>query len=81
MSRTVTIRLGSRSAAQDLFELAAELSGSISGEHGVGLVKGGQLTRQWEPRALAMHEAIKRAFDPKGLLNPGKKRARTPDPG
>jgi FAD/FMN-containing dehydrogenase len=63
-------------AAQDLFALAAELNGSISGEHGVGLVKGGQLIRQWEPRAIAMHEAIKRAFDPKGLLNPGKKIAR-----
>jgi glycolate oxidase subunit GlcD len=63
-------------AAEDLFALAAELGGSISGEHGVGLVKGGQLSRQWEPRAVAMHEAIKRAFDPKGLLNPGKKLAR-----
>ncbi len=63
-------------AAQDLFALAAELNGSISGEHGVGLVKGGQLGRQWEPAAIAMHEAIKRAFDPKGLLNPGKKLAR-----
>jgi glycolate oxidase subunit GlcD len=63
-------------AAADLFALAAELGGSISGEHGVGLVKGGQLTRQWEPPAIALHEAIKRAFDPKGLLNPGKKLAR-----
>jgi glycolate oxidase subunit GlcD len=63
-------------AAQDLFALAAKLEGSISGEHGVGLVKGGQLTRQWAPPAIAMHEAIKRAFDPKGLLNPGKKLAR-----
>jgi glycolate oxidase subunit GlcD len=63
-------------AARDLFALAAELHGSISGEHGVGLVKGGQLTRQWDPPAIALHEAIKRAFDPKGLLNPGKKLAR-----
>jgi glycolate dehydrogenase FAD-linked subunit len=60
-------------AAQDLFALAIELGGSVSGEHGVGLVKGGQLARQWAPRAIAMHEAIKRTFDPKGLLNPGKK--------
>jgi glycolate oxidase subunit GlcD len=64
-------------AAEDLFALAVELNGSISGEHGVGLVKGGQLARQWAPAAIAMHEAIKRAFDPKGLLNPGKKLART----
>jgi glycolate oxidase subunit GlcD len=63
-------------AAQDLFELAVALGGSVSGEHGVGLVKRGQLARQWPPPAIAMHEAIKRAFDPKGLLNPGKKVAR-----
>lgn len=63
-------------AAQELFALATRLGGSISGEHGVGLVKRGQLARQWSPPALAMHETIKRAFDPKGLLNPGKKLAR-----
>ncbi|HZE05914.1 MAG TPA: FAD-linked oxidase C-terminal domain-containing protein, partial [Solirubrobacteraceae bacterium] len=63
-------------AAQELFALAIELDGSITGEHGVGLVKNGQLARQWGPRAIAMHEAVKRIFDPKGLLNPGKKVAR-----
>ena len=63
-------------AAEDLFELAVALRGSVSGEHGIGLVKNGQLSRQWAPPAIAMHEAIKRAFDPKGLLNPGKKLAR-----
>jgi FAD/FMN-containing dehydrogenase len=63
-------------AAEELFALAVELGGSVSGEHGVGLVKRGQLARQWESPAVAMHEAIKRVFDPKGLLNPGKKLAR-----
>jgi FAD/FMN-containing dehydrogenase len=63
-------------AAHELFALAVELGGSISGEHGVGLVKNGQLALQWAPRALVMHEAIKQVFDPKGLLNPGKKLAR-----
>ncbi len=61
-------------AAEELFALAARLGGSISGEHGLGLVKGGQLPRQWQPGALALHDAIKAAFDPAGLLNPGKKR-------
>jgi glycolate oxidase subunit GlcD len=63
-------------ATDELFALAAQLGGSVSGEHGVGWLKRGQLARQWPPRALALHEQIKRAFDPKGLLNPGKKLAR-----
>jgi len=63
----------SRAATEELFALAARLGGSISGEHGVGRLKRGQLARQWQPRALALHAAIKRAWDPKGLLNPGKK--------
>jgi glycolate oxidase subunit GlcD len=62
-----------RLAADQLFALAAALGGAVSGEHGVGVVKNGQLARQWSPRATELHEMIKRAFDPKGLLNPGKK--------
>lgn len=64
---------GARAAAEELFALAATLGGSISGEHGVGVVKNGQLARQWNPTAVALHSAIKQTFDPKGLLNPGKK--------
>jgi glycolate dehydrogenase FAD-linked subunit len=60
-------------AVQELFALAVELGGAISGEHGVGWLKRGQLARQWPLRALELHGEIKRAFDPKGLLNPGKK--------
>jgi glycolate oxidase subunit GlcD len=63
-------------AAEELFALAARLGGSVSGEHGVGWVKRGALELQWPPAALALHEAIKDVFDPKGLLNPGKKLAR-----
>jgi glycolate oxidase subunit GlcD len=67
-------------AVEDLFELAVRLGGSVSGEHGLGLLKRGQLARQWPPRALDLHSEIKRLFDPKNLLNPGKKLAR-PLPG
>jgi glycolate dehydrogenase FAD-linked subunit len=63
------------SAAEELFALAARLQGSVSGEHGVGLAKSGQLARVWAPRALELHAEVKRVFDPKGLLNPGKKLA------
>jgi glycolate oxidase subunit GlcD len=63
-------------ATDELFALARELGGSVSGEHGVGWVKRGALALQWSPSAVALHEAIKKAFDPKGLMNPGKKLAR-----
>jgi len=62
-----------RLAAEELFALAVELGGSISGEHGLGAVKSGQLGRQWGPRAVALHGELKDLFDPKGLFNPGKK--------
>jgi glycolate oxidase subunit GlcD len=60
----------------ELFALVVELGGSVAGEHGVGWLKRGRLASQWDARALELHEQIKRAFDPKGLLNPGKKLAR-----
>jgi glycolate dehydrogenase FAD-linked subunit len=60
-------------AAQELFDLARRLGGTVTGEHGIGVLKGGQLTRQWAPAAVAAQRAIKHALDPKGLLNPGKK--------
>src|SRR5207302_3352853 len=68
-------------AVDDLFELAVRLGGSVSGEHGLGVLKAGQLARQWGPRALEIHEQIKRVFDPKNLLNPGKKLASPLAPG
>jgi glycolate oxidase subunit GlcD len=61
---------------EELYGVVAGLGGSIAGEHGVGLIKRGQLARQWTPRAVELHEQIKRLFDPKNLLNPGKKLAR-----
>lgn len=60
-------------AAEDLFALAARLGGTISGEHGLGLVKSGHLGDMWDPVAVHLHEQVKTVFDPKNLLNPGKK--------
>jgi glycolate oxidase subunit GlcD len=63
-------------AGEELFGLVVELGGSVAGEHGVGRLKRGRLAAQWDARAVELHEKVKRAFDPKGLLNPGAKLAR-----
>jgi FAD/FMN-containing dehydrogenase len=63
-------------AVEDLYRLAVGLGGTVSGEHGLGVAKGGALALQWPAPALDLHESVKRLFDPKGLLNPGKKLAR-----
>ncbi len=62
-----------RAAAEELFALAAALGGTISGEHGLGLLKADRLGLQWTPAAVALHQRIKHAFDPRNLMNPGKK--------
>jgi glycolate oxidase subunit GlcD len=62
-----------RAGAEELFAMAIRLGGSITGEHGVGWTKRGWLERQWGPRAVELHHELKRVFDPKYLLNPGKK--------
>jgi glycolate oxidase subunit GlcD len=63
-------------AAADLFALALRLGGTVTGEHGIGVAKAGQLQAQWPARAVELHEQVKRVFDPKNLFNPGKKLAR-----
>lgn len=60
-------------AARELFEMALELGGSISGEHGIGSVKRGWLERQLGPVGIELHRGVKRLLDPDGILNPGKK--------
>ncbi|HEX7627257.1 MAG TPA: FAD-linked oxidase C-terminal domain-containing protein [Gaiellaceae bacterium] len=61
-------------ACHELFDLALRLGGTVSGEHGIGWLKRGQLEHQLGPVGYDLHLRIKQAFDPKNLLNPGKKR-------
>ena len=60
-------------AAGDVFALAVELGGTVTGEHGIGWLKRGRLSEQWSAPAVTLHRCVKDAFDPKGLFNPGKK--------
>ena len=55
-----------------ILELCVEMGGSITGEHGVGVEKLDQMCVQFAPAELALFHAVKHAFDPQGLLNPGK---------
>ncbi|MBK5355918.1 glycolate oxidase subunit GlcD [Pseudomonas sp. TH41] len=55
-----------------ILELCVEVGGSITGEHGVGREKINQMCAQFNSDELTLFHAVKAAFDPKGLLNPGK---------
>ena len=55
-----------------LAQVLKEFDGSISAEHGIGLVKKGYLDSTRGAAEIALMKAVKRAFDPQGLLNPGK---------
>ena len=55
-----------------VFALVLKLGGTLSGEHGVGLVKRDFVEREIDPVTLNLMRAIKAQFDPNGILNPGK---------
>ncbi len=56
----------------EILELCVEFGGTVTGEHGVGVEKLNSMCVQFSPEERAAFFAIKRAFDPAGLLNPGK---------
>lgn len=55
-----------------ILELCVEMGGTVTGEHGVGVEKLNQMCVQFNRAELTQMHAVKAAFDPKGLLNPGK---------
>lgn len=55
-----------------VFEVTQKLEGSISAEHGVGLLKRDYLEYSRSPEEIAYMKAIKSVFDPNGIMNPGK---------
>ncbi|MEV6675600.1 FAD-linked oxidase C-terminal domain-containing protein [Streptomyces erythrochromogenes] len=61
-----------RESFGEIMGLGLSLGGTITGEHGVGVLKKEWLARELGPVGLEMQRAVKQAFDPLGLLNPGK---------
>jgi FAD/FMN-containing dehydrogenase len=58
--------------ARVVHDMVHAFEGSISAEHGIGQAKVDEITRYKSPAALAAMRAVKRALDPKGIMNPGK---------
>ena len=65
-------RRAAQSAFEEMLAAAIALGGTVTGEHGVGLLKRGGMRRELSPEVLAMQEAVKRTLDPLNLFNPGK---------
>ena len=61
-----------RSVESCVYEPLAGIQGSVSAEHGVGLEKKPYLGISRSPQEIALMRTIKKALDPKGILNPGK---------
>lgn len=56
----------------DIYRKAIEMGGKLTGEHGVGITAKDYMKIQMSPAEIALMKRIKYAFDPKGILNPGK---------
>ncbi|MBV6406179.1 MAG: FAD-binding protein [Flavobacteriales bacterium] len=59
-------------AIREIFALTVSLGGTLSGEHGIGLVQRPYMDLVFNPAQLELMRGLKRLFDPKGILNPGK---------
>ena len=67
-----TARRAAQAAFDDILTAALELGGTVTGEHGVGLLKRDGMARELGPEVLAVQRAVKDALDPRNLFNPTK---------
>jgi glycolate oxidase len=65
-------RLQAQAAFEELLDAAIALGGTVTGEHGVGILKRDGMRREMDPGSLALQSAVRRALDPREIFNPGK---------
>jgi glycolate oxidase len=65
-------RRSAQAAFEEILTAAIALGGTVTGEHGVGLLKRRGMRQELEPPVLAMMQAVKQTLDPRNLFNPGK---------
>lgn len=68
----VAARARAQAAFDQIIADALDLGGTVTGEHGVGLLKKTGLSAELEPAVIELHRAVKQALDPHHILNPGK---------
>jgi glycolate oxidase len=67
-----TARAAAQAAFEEFLDAAIALGGTVTGEHGVGLLKRDGMRRELDPGSIAMQSAVRQALDPLGIFNPGK---------
>ena len=65
-------RIAAQAAFEQFLDAAIALGGTVTGEHGVGILKRDGMRRELDPGSLALQSAVRRALDPSGVFNPGK---------
>ncbi|HEY1920055.1 MAG TPA: FAD-linked oxidase C-terminal domain-containing protein [Streptosporangiaceae bacterium] len=65
-------RVAAQAAFEEFLDAAIALGGTVTGEHGVGILKREGMRRELDPGSLALQNAVRQALDPLGIFNPGK---------
>jgi glycolate oxidase len=65
-------RVAAQAAFEELLDIAIAMGGTVTGEHGVGLLKREGMRRELDPGSLALQRAVRAALDPRSVFNPGK---------
>ncbi|HYX57400.1 MAG TPA: FAD-linked oxidase C-terminal domain-containing protein, partial [Streptosporangiaceae bacterium] len=65
-------REAAQAAFEEFLDAAIALGGTVTGEHGVGILKRDGMRRELDPGSLALQAAVRRALDPREVFNPGK---------